>query len=290
MRLYHSSDFFPQPDFPLTLELASQRSSMIPHGHDFIELVLVSRGCSVQRITYANGCTERYGIIRGDVFSVFPGEVHSYENSRHFEIYNLAFQPSVLANEWPELMQIPSCRALLEATSPRHGWHLYLDAIRRQEAITSLQRMLGYVNLRQVGDRLRLKTAFLDFLLSLGNREVRQARTSLATVQTPFLASLERLEQDVSQKTTLAELAHSAHKSISSYIRQFEQVIGLPPMDYRTLLRLNQARRLMRETQMSLSQIADACGFYDCNYMIKLFRSKYGMTPGRWRRSLDERG
>ena len=101
MRYYKSADFFIDQEFPLSVSKTRQRDFMVEHGHDFIEIVLVSSGKSLHRISGDSG-NASYGLIRGEDFTVMPGEIHSYCDSKNFEIYNIAFLPQVIAGEIDE--------------------------------------------------------------------------------------------------------------------------------------------------------------------------------------------
>ena len=285
MRHYQSASFFPDREFPLSVSLARQRESMVEHRHDFIEIVLVSSGRSLHRITDSAGRQNSYGLIRGDVFAVMPGDTHSYRDSKNFEIYNIAFLPSVIAAELPELSTLPGCRALLRRQSATPLQHLYLDPPHRELAINHLQRMIYLASRRGPVWKLQTKTAFLNFLFEIGMNETLVCRPDNMIDRTLFLDSLDYLEKNIRKKITLEKLARIAGMSISSYTAQFRRAVGLSPIDYLINLRIIQVRDLLVHSKMNLAEIAAACGFCDANYMIKLFRARENTSPGKLRRS-----
>ena len=285
MRFYYSEKFFHTPDFPLHVAKARQQEFMADHGHDFIELVLVSSGKSLHRMVVPESENASYGIIRGEVFAVMPGEVHSYCDSKNFEIYNIAFLPQVIANEFAELNELSGFRALFDRKTGEPHRHLYLDAAHRELAEKSLQAMIYAVSSRAPAWKLQAKTAFLNFLFIIGEAEVQVREPVKVTVQSRFLDSLDYLEKNIKNKLTLEKLARIASMSVSGYTAQFRKTVGLSPMEYLINLRLNQARQLLIHSDMELAEIAAACGFCDTNYMIKLFRLREKITPGKLRRS-----
>lgn len=285
MRFYYSEKFFHTSDFPLHVAKARQQEFMADHGHDFIELVLVSSGKSLHRMVVPESENASYGIIRGEVFAVMPGEVHSYCDSKNFEIYNIAFLPQVIANEFAELNELSGFRALFDRKTGEPHRHLYLDAAHRELAEKSLQAMIYAVSSRAPAWKLQAKTAFLNFLFIIGEAEVQVREPVKVTVQSRFLDSLDYLEKNIKNKLTLEKLARIASMSVSGYTAQFRKTVGLSPMEYLINLRLNQARQLLIHSDMELAEIAAACGFCDTNYMIKLFRLREKITPGKLRRS-----
>lgn len=284
MRQYLSADFFSDQQFPLTAALAQQRQFMLPHCHDFIEIVLVTRGSTIHEVCFPGRAPETYGLIRGDLFAIMPGVVHSYQASRHLELYNIALELSAIASELPDLLALPGCRTLLTKPETEICPRVYLEPAQRQLAMEHLRRMTLYERLNQPAGKLRIKTAFLDFLFAIGSAEEKKFEPSGSTVQSAFLDSLDYIEQNPAQEITLKKLSRIANMSISSYTSKFRALIGLSPLDYCIHLRLTKARKLLLDSKLSLSEIAVECGFYDSNYLIKLFRQREGITPAKLRK------
>lgn len=68
-------------------------------------------------------------------------------------------------------------------------------------------------------------------------------------------------------------------------IRSFRVAFGFTPHRYLTLLRLGQARQLLRYGH-DCGEVAHAVGFYDQSQMNRHFIRHYGVTPGRYARSV----
>lgn len=82
---------------------------------------------------------------------------------------------------------------------------------------------------------------------------------------------------------TLSELAMSFHCSTVSlskwYYREYEKTI----MDDLNDIRMEQAKRMLRDSDASVASIASACGFSDSGYFSKRFRKSTGRSPTEWR-------
>ena len=72
---------------------------------------------------------------------------------------------------------------------------------------------------------------------------------------------------------------------MSKLIRSFRVAFGFTPHRYLTQLRLGQARQLLRYGHDS-GEVAHAVGFYDQSQMNRHFIRYYGITPGRYARSI----
>jgi AraC family transcriptional regulator len=88
------------------------------------------------------------------------------------------------------------------------------------------------------------------------------------------------LDKDIS----IAQLASECGLSSSHFARAFKQATGRPP--YRWLLerRVETAQGLLLNSQMSLLEIAKACGFADQSHLTRAFKRIAGTSPGAWRR------
>lgn len=83
---------------------------------------------------------------------------------------------------------------------------------------------------------------------------------------------------------SLAALAALAGMSPSHFNRLFKKATGLPPSQYHIKLRMETARRLMRETETSVVDIANQVGYANPSHFAQLFRKETGLTPSDYRR------
>jgi AraC family transcriptional regulator len=80
-------------------------------------------------------------------------------------------------------------------------------------------------------------------------------------------------------------LAKLVSFSKSHFSRAFKQSLGLPPMTYVKMRRIERAKTLMTSTNQQLTEIALICGFADQSHLNRSFRRVLGVSPGRWRRT-----
>jgi AraC-like DNA-binding protein len=69
----------------------------------------------------------------------------------------------------------------------------------------------------------------------------------------------------------------------SELSRRFRLAYGCVPVEYATRLRLEEAKRLLRETNDTLEAIASRCGYENGAYLCRVFRAKIGITPSAFR-------
>jgi len=286
MKIYHSDKIFADPSFPLAVNCLLQRPAMIPHSHDFIELVLVAKGHTIHQVEMA-GKTLSYGLIQGDCFSILPGEVHAYSESRNLLLYNVAFQQKILDRELDELQTLPVWHALFETNNtPSRNW-LHLLPHKRQHVETYLKKMMIEFSQRRPGYRFRIRLAFLECLATIGDARELGWHPNGSTPYPGILKTLDFMENSIQQPFDLNKLAQMANMSISSYTKKFRDILGDSPGEYFLGLKLEKVRSELIETDFSLSELAYRNGFCDSTYLVKLFRRRHGITPARYRRLLD---
>ncbi|MGM9648403.1 MAG: helix-turn-helix transcriptional regulator [Butyricicoccaceae bacterium] len=80
----------------------------------------------------------------------------------------------------------------------------------------------------------------------------------------------------------LDEIAERLEVTTSYLIRLFSQTVGVPPGRYLKLRRLEYAKSLLLQTDMTVSLAADLSGFSGANYFAKVFRKEFGITPSEY--------
>lgn len=81
----------------------------------------------------------------------------------------------------------------------------------------------------------------------------------------------------------VASLATVAGMSRAHFVRLFKRFEGIAPSEFVLRERMNRATRLLVKGQLSIKEIADACGFEDPNYFAKVFRRTYAISPSEFR-------
>jgi AraC family transcriptional regulator len=97
--------------------------------------------------------------------------------------------------------------------------------------------------------------------------------------------TLAYIEANLASKLETGDLANVVGLSRSHFSRAFKQSLGLPPMEYVSVRRVERAKTMISSTKERLAEVALACGFADQAHLNRRFRDVIGMSPGRWRRS-----
>lgn len=92
------------------------------------------------------------------------------------------------------------------------------------------------------------------------------------------------LEQHFAEKVTLDELAKAFYINKFYLTRIFKEQFGMSINSYLCRLRITQAKKLLRFTDLPIEKIGPECGIPDANYFSRTFKKVEGMTPGEYRR------
>ena len=109
----------------------------------------------------------------------------------------------------------------------------------------------------------------------------QRARNALAPRTLARLKA--HIEANLAHEVTLDSLAEVAGLSRFHLCRSFRETTGFPPHVWLTRARIAQARRLLRESDQPIHEIACQCGFGSPNQFATGFRKAMGMTPSTYR-------
>lgn len=90
------------------------------------------------------------------------------------------------------------------------------------------------------------------------------------------------------EKLTIADLAAAAFCSQRECYRCFQLCLHQTPAEYLQHMRLQAACKLLIETDLSVTEIAQRCGFSSSSYFGAQFRQEYGCTPTRYRQKWQD--
>jgi AraC-like DNA-binding protein len=70
----------------------------------------------------------------------------------------------------------------------------------------------------------------------------------------------------------------------SYFSRKFKAVVGTNFKNYVIFARVGRAQQLLINSDLSLAEISNACGFQDSNYFSTVFKRIIGISPAKFRR------
>ncbi|MHC8410517.1 GlxA family transcriptional regulator [Pseudomonas sp. Hz4] len=101
-------------------------------------------------------------------------------------------------------------------------------------------------------------------------------------------AAIAFMDDNLEKPVGIEEIADRCNLSHRQLERLWHQYFGIPPKKFYLELRLNEARRLLRESNLSIASIAYSCGFVSSSHLGAAYRQMWECTPSEERRKFDE--
>ncbi len=130
----------------------------------------------------------------------------------------------------------------------------------------------------------RLQSTLLvqQILLQLLEEATLPPRTHFDTLVEEMVAAIRK---EPGHWWSVDDMAAQVHLSRSQFTRRFRNATGTAPNEFIIRARLERARQLIEETDMSLAQISNVLGYSDVFFFSRQFKQHWGRPPGEWRRS-----
>ncbi|MFC4102683.1 helix-turn-helix domain-containing protein [Paenibacillus xanthanilyticus] len=216
-------------------------------------------------------------LVQGDLFQIWPGEMMSLRSSPadplHF--YSFQFQHGLV--QWdggsiscreqpgPLPLQLGNAGAARKAVESvfREAYELWSEKNNGYEWHVKLQLLHAI----QLLNRLGRSSAETAGAASVVHNAIQLMKTSFK----------EALTRD--------QMADSVALSPGYFSVLFKAHTGHSPIQYLTKIRIDQAKLLLRNTTLAISQVAEESGFPDSFYFSRLFQKETGMSPRDYRKS-----
>lgn len=134
---------------------------------------------------------------------------------------------------------------------------------------------------KQTFRKLELSGKLLRLLLEVSELKLPRESKRIAP-------ALEMMQTAYSRELKVGQLARSCGMSEPTFYRVFREQTGKTPLRYLLDCRLEQAARLLAEKELTLSRIAQSCGFCDEFHLSRSFKKQYGISPREYRSSVSD--
>ena len=273
-------------DFFINVRDVPEHPDYPEHDHEFTELVVVYEGTGIN-------CVDgyEYPMMAGDVFVIHSGRKHSYKDTNHLHLCNVVFDSDRLGIERLDMKHLPGFHLLFHLEpnlrKPNFNSRLHLQNRELMKARAIIEEIEQEVDERKPGYRLVSQSMLLLLLGKLG-RWFDQVSRKDSSKLLLIAKSIAHMEQNLYESLSIAELAKMANTSERAFYRVFHKATGCSPNHYLNDLRLTQARELLKFSNMSITDIAQECGFQDNSYMTRQFKKQQGVTPSAYRKMVQK--
>ena len=99
-----------------------------------------------------------------------------------------------------------------------------------------------------------------------------------------IMPALQYIDKHYSEKISLENISALLNFDKSHFCRIFKKSVNASLVDYINFVRTSKAEKLLRETEKTISDIAEATGFFSAAYFTKMFKRYKSCTPSKYRK------
>ncbi len=268
------------PDFPAYIKKGQLSSypdfRAVSHWHDDLEFILILDG----QMSYdVNG--QKLSLQTGEGIFVNSRCFHYGYSNAHTECFFICILLS------PQLLSVNTYFAqnclnpLIQNThfsyqklSPAIRWQ---DSVLRDLEIlyeNNLDRIQPFTVLEKFAHILQLLSENMDTF----PEQEKDTEDILA-----LTAMIGYVQKNYPNRILLKDLSAAGNCCKTKCTSLFQKYLSTSPMLYLSRYRLEKSIFLLRNTAMSITEIAYACGFSNTSYFCELFRKYYSVTPKQFR-------
>ncbi len=211
-------------------------------------------------VTIGGLCTGAYAVAKAGLLDGKKATIH-WENQDGFleEFEEVKLTKSIFVmdgNRWSTAGGTASLDLMLKVIAADHG----------EDLANTVADQLIYSTIRTDQDTQRLSIP-----TRIGVRHPKLSQV------------IQMMESNIEDPMSPADLAEEVGMSTRQLERLFRRYLNRSPKRYYMELRLQKARNLLMQTDMSVINVALACGFASPSHFSKCYRSHYNTTPYRER-------
>ncbi|GGD56652.1 helix-turn-helix transcriptional regulator [Paenibacillus nasutitermitis] len=253
--------------------------------YDF-ELLYVRQG---QAATWIGGV--RHDIAQGQLLFIPAGVYHRNEVlSAHAQFIGIHFdfqdeldihsEPDMVVNEAAVQETKFGVESVAETFEPLSGRLVYTPT---PLCVQLMEQVVHEFTMRSPAYQLICKALMLQILGLLLRSQKTYNPVNLPLQGDRILEIMAAMENDPAASWSNPDLAAKLAMNQDHMIKVFKKIAGMPPGEYVQMLRHREARRLLRETNMSVGEVGSTVGYPDIHYFSRLFRSSEGISPKMYR-------
>ena len=256
------------------------QSFQIPvHWHDDLDIIYVHSGFLTVNIS-----GENYIGKPGDAFVVSPGNLHFMgSQTGTVDYFTFLFPLKYIAFRTDDMLD----DKLIE---PLNCGHLMISPEIKDTVKEQCEQLAGVYAAEidesesKITVQIKKKIILLQFIHELWKKGfiVENDTTGRNTVEKEMVSYI---QQNYTGKILLREFGEQFHLSEKYISRYFKEHFHITLSQYVTYLRLEHAKQMLQETDISVTEVAMQSGYQNISYFIRSFKKTYGVSPLKYRKS-----
>lgn len=268
------------------------------HWHDEIEILYFFGGDFRLEINM-----EQFFVHSEALFFINPGELHSIfmERADSFGEDAIVFSPDILNFDSYDAAQTQLIRPLQngklvfprcllptdEVFFPvRDAFLEIVDFFGRPFERTSASKNNPADD--ELSNQLFIKSSLLRIFANLSNHQLFTPTEKNHDKRVEEIKTiLTFIKENYKDKIYVQDLAKQVNMNAQYFCRFFKKSIGRSPMEYINEYRLKQSLRLLKETDLPVTEVCLECGYNNLGNYLRSFKKYAGTTPLKYRKKVN---
>lgn len=250
----------------VALNRQTSKTTIFKHTHPFHELYFLVSGKVKYFIT-----NEIFEANERDLVFVKKNHIHTTAYSGNAERILISFNDEFLGNEYKEF--IKNCAET----------KLFVLSNERKDEIEKIVRKL-YIEYKNKEDNylLMCKNLLRQLLILLSREDIKLNNENLSGTPLVIQNAAKYITANFGENLTLDALSEQFAMSPSYFSKSFKLYTGLGLNEYITAIRIYNAKKMLKDTSLTVTEVSLRCGFNDSNYFATVFKKINGVSPKRY--------
>ena len=262
------------------------QDSRVLHWHNSVEICYVKHGSGIYLIG-----GRKYTFSQGDIFVIGSKDMHLAYNDTDVILQVMLFEPDLIISNGNSLYEMDYIMPFWEAGI---SFENKLERTNKYYELTVdlLIKIEEEYNKRKLGYKMMVKALLLQFAAIL-TRYLNLKSNGLHSEKMKNYARLkpvfDYMDGNFNAEVRLSELAGIINMSVSNFSLIFKKIMGVSPIDYLIRMRIAKASRILLETDMKITNIAESCGFSSTSHFVQHFKKYTGLSPSAFRKNKNSK-
>ena len=249
------------------------------HTHDYYQLLYCQKTGGTVTIH-----DKIYECKAGYIYFLHPMEPHSISRGKDMRLTEIKFlardaftteQLLYLPNEF-SITEFPSIQLLIkDVVKEGLGLEIYSN-----ESTNAALTLLLIRLLRNFVAQKQENLNSFDYPLSMPSISASKHLNDLHIAKVANY-----IEENIHRQISLEELSDLIHFNKSYLVEKFKEIIGITPMKYANLKRIEKSKELLSHSNLSITEISYLAGFQSIHYFSRYFKLLEHTTPQAYRKN-----
>lgn len=247
------------------------------HRHSFYHLVLFAKGGGSHTIDFVS-----YPVQPGQIYFMIPGQVHSWHFEGEVDGYIVHFNEQLFSSFLTDGQYLE--RFHFFAGNSEDGVCILPDPV-LERVVTLFESMLQEVTVQEEMELDMIRVLLLELFILVERSDTRRNISSMPPQKLALVRAFKQLIDKRFREMKLpkeyAELLHVTPNHLNAVC---QDLVGKTAGDLIRDRVILEAKRLLVNADLSITEIAYELNFGDGSYFTKFFRKHAGMTPEEFRK------